>query len=94
MVIGFMFATQVAFASPTGDKMNFETLDKTDAQILFVDNDMATQQVILLDENQMDASKAKGWFSRIKTRTIVSCWYPCYCPPCRPIKIIPWSWRR
>ena len=90
MVIGFMFATQVAFASPTGDKMNFETLDKADAQMLFVDNDMASQEVRLISQKQMAESKAKGWFSRIRPSIGRPCWY--ICPPCyrpyRPIKII------
>jgi len=67
MVIGFMFAAQAAFASPTGDKMNLETLNKSDAQVLFQDNAM-TQQVILLDESQMNKLKAKGWWSRLKHR--------------------------
>lgn len=68
MVIGFMFAAQAAFASPTGDKMNFETLNKTDAQMLFLDNDMASQEVILLNQNQMGELKAKGWWGRHVTR--------------------------
>ena len=67
MVIGFMFATQTAFASPTGDKMNLETLNKSDAQVLFQDSDM-TQQVVLLNEGQMNELKAKGWWSRVKRR--------------------------
>ena len=67
MVIGFMFAVQTAFASPTGDKMNLETLNKSDAQVLFQDSDM-TQQVVLLNEGQMNELKAKGWWSRVKRR--------------------------
>ena len=67
MVIGFMFAVQTAFASPTGDKMNLETLNKSDAQVLFQD-DMMNQQVVLLDEGQMDELKAKGWWSRLRHR--------------------------
>ena len=63
MVIGFMFAVQTAFASPTGDKMNLETLNKSDAQVLFQD-DMMNQQVVLLDEGQMNELKAKGWWGR------------------------------
>jgi len=63
-----MFAVQTAFASPAGGKMNFETLNKTDAQILFQDNSMMNQQVILLTENQMNELKAKGWWSRIRDR--------------------------
>ena len=65
MVIGFMFAVQTAFASPTGDKMNLETLNKSDAQVLFQDNTMS-QQILLLDEDQMNELKAKGWWSRVK----------------------------
>ena len=67
MVIGFMFAVQTAFASPTGDKMNLETLNKSDAQVLFQD-DMMNQQVVLLDEGQMNELKAKGWWSRLRHR--------------------------
>jgi len=70
MVIGFMFAAQAALASPNGDKMNFETLNKTDAQMLFLDNDMAIQEVILLNQIQMDESKAKGWWGRNVTRNL------------------------
>ena len=65
MVIGFMFAVQTAFASPTGDKMNLETLNKSDAQVLFQD-DMMNQQIVLLDESQMNELKAKGWWSRLR----------------------------
>jgi len=66
MVISFMFAVQTAFASPAGDKMNFETLNKTDAQILFQDDVISTQEIIILDENQMNELKAKGWWRRIR----------------------------
>jgi len=68
MFIGFMFIVQAAFASPASDKMNFETLNKTDAQILFQDNVISTQEIIVLDENQMNELKAKGWWRRIRRR--------------------------
>jgi len=68
MVIGFMFAVQTAFASPAGDKMNFETLNKTDAQILFQDDVTSRQEIIVLDVNQMNELKAKGWWHRIRRR--------------------------
>jgi hypothetical protein len=70
MVIGFMFAVQTAFASPTGDRMDLEILNKSDAQILFQNNDMTTQQVIFLNENQMGESKAKGWWGRHVTSNL------------------------
>ena len=60
IIIGFMFTVQTAFASTVIDKMNFETLNKTDSQVLFQDNDMINQQVVLLDKNQMNELKAKG----------------------------------
>jgi len=64
--IGFMFAVQTAFASPGGDKMNFETLNKTDTQILFQNNVTSRQKIIVLDVNQMNELKAKGWWHRIR----------------------------
>ena len=60
MIIGFMFAVQTAFASPIGDKINFEILNQTDVQALFQDN-ITTQEVIILQKNQMNELKAKGW---------------------------------
>ena len=66
-VIGFMFAVQTAFATPTDGKINLETLNKSDAQVLFQD-DMMSQQVILLDKVQMNELKAKGWWGRHVTR--------------------------
>ena len=67
MVIGFMFAVQTTFATPTDGKINLETLNKSDAQILFQD-DMMKQQVILLNEGQMNELKAKGWWTRFRHR--------------------------
>ena len=67
MVIGFMFAVQTAFATPTDGKINLETLNKSDAQVLF-QGDMMNQQIIFLDNGQMNGLKAKGWWGRHVTR--------------------------
>jgi len=67
MVIGLMFAAQAAFASPMGDRMNLETLNKSDAQVLFQDNTMS-QDVVLLGESQMNKLKGKGfWGSFVRS---------------------------
>ena len=71
IVIGFMFAVQTVFATPTDGKINLETLNKSDAQVLFQD-DMMKQQVILLNEGQMNELKAKGWWTHFRDRVIHS----------------------
>jgi hypothetical protein len=67
MVIGFMFAAQAAFASPMGDRMNLETLNKSDAQVLFQDNAMS-QDVVVLNNGQMKALKGKSWWTRLRNK--------------------------
>ena len=64
MVIGLMFAAQAAFASPMGDRMNLETLNKSDAQVLFQDNTMS-QHVVVLNKGQMNELKGKSWSNEI-----------------------------
>ena len=69
MIIGLMFAAQAAFASPMGDRMNLETLNKSDAQVLFQDNAMS-QHVVVLNEGQMKALKGMSWWTRFRDRVV------------------------
>ena len=71
MVIGFMFAAQAAFASPMGDRMNLETLNKSDAQVLFQDNAIS-QDVVVLNDGQMKALKGMSWWTRFRDRVVHS----------------------
>lgn len=65
IVTGLIFAVSTAFASPS-DQMDFTTMSKADSQVLFGHNDMS-QQVSILDEQQMHDLQAKGWWSNIVT---------------------------
>ena len=82
MTISLLTATTLATASPS-DQMDFFTLNKNDAHMLFQNIDTTTQHIVVLNENQMNKLKARNWeisqamrnAMKILTRAISM--YPC-----------------
>jgi len=65
IVIGFMFAVSMAFASPS-DQMDFTTMSKADTQMLFGEKQKVAQgKIILLNSEQLQSTQAKGWWSSV-----------------------------
>ena len=58
MVIGFMFAVQTAFATPTDGKINFNSINKSDSVVLF-----GTEQnrAVVLNINEMQNTEGEFW---------------------------------
>ena len=58
MVIGFMFAVQTAFASPTLNTMNCNSINKSDSITLF---GKIQNSAITLDINEMQNTEGEFW---------------------------------
>jgi len=58
IVIGFMFAVQTAFASPTGDGMNFSSINKSDSIVLF---GKIQNSAVTLNINEMQNTEGEFW---------------------------------
>ena len=58
MVIGFMFAIQVAFASPTGNGINFSSINNADSIVLF---GKVQNSAVALSINEMQNTEGELW---------------------------------
>ncbi len=70
--IGCIFAIQTTFASPLGDKIDFETLNKVDSIALF---GKENQKTFILKKNELSSTKAKYYWNVVDIENAIAVYH-------------------